>query len=129
MKAFVSCSQGANRNVPLAELIESCEQLVQDLHELAGAVGGGDGGEADDVRIEDRHILVPRHIDLLELRVQRGAEVLSHLHRYVLGEDAEEQPLLLGALLLDHQLNLQALSGLEESSALLEFRQGIAGSA
>lgn len=115
------------RKGPFAELVESCEQLVEDLDQLARAVRGGDGGEPDDVRVQNRDVLVPRHVDLFELGVERGAQVLPHLHRHVFREHAQQQSLLLGALLLDHQLHLQTLPGLQERSTLLELRQRVTG--
>lgn len=110
-------------------MIESCEQLVQDLDQFAGAVRGGNGCESDYVRVQDRDVLVPGHVNFLELGVKRGAKVLPHLNRHVFREHAEQQSLLLGALLLDHQLHLQTLPSFQERSTLLELRQRVTGDA
>jgi len=44
----------------------------------------------------------------------------------VFRQNAQQQSLLLRALLFDHQLSLQALPGLQKRTALLELRQVIA---
>lgn len=71
---------------------------------------------------------MPGHVDLLELRVERRTEVLPHLDRDVLRQDAEQQPFLLRALLLNQQLDFQALPGLQKRTALLKLRQTVAAS-
>lgn len=101
--AVVTIAQNLNAKllVLLRQLVEACEQIVQHLHQLLSRVRRRDGREAHNVRVEDANdakefspfpsshliylpdVLVPAHVDLLELAVG-PVQILPHLDRHVL---------------------------------------------
>lgn len=61
----------------LGDLIESPEQLVQRLHQIAGGQLLRQRREIDDVRVQNRHVVVALHVHLVEARLVLAANSLA----------------------------------------------------